>query len=96
MRVDLRTYGLEPPEKGKTDGAGKSPASELHGSATAGADQARFRFDQKRVHALEAEAMAQPEIREQKVDLLRQAVGKGEYAVSDGQVAEAMLADMAR
>jgi anti-sigma28 factor (negative regulator of flagellin synthesis) len=38
--------------------------------------------------------MAQPEVRQQRVELLRQSLGKGEYVVSDGQVADAMLADL--
>jgi len=38
--------------------------------------------------------MAQPEVRQQRVELLRQSLGKGEYAVSGGQVADAMLADL--
>jgi anti-sigma28 factor (negative regulator of flagellin synthesis) len=38
--------------------------------------------------------MAQPEVRQQRVELLRQSLGKGEYLVSDGQVADAMLADL--
>jgi anti-sigma28 factor (negative regulator of flagellin synthesis) len=38
--------------------------------------------------------MAQPEVRQERVDLLRQSLGKGEYAVSDGQIADAMLADI--
>jgi flagellar biosynthesis anti-sigma factor FlgM len=57
-------------------------------------DQAHFSFDNTRVRALESEVMAQPEVRQQRVDLLRQSLGKGEYAISDGQIADAMLADL--
>ena len=95
MRVDLRTYGLAPPEEKKTDRAGQSTAAEKQGSETAALDQARFSFDQVRVKSLEGEVLAQPEVREQKVELLRQALGKGEYAVNEGQVADAILADLA-
>ncbi len=94
MRVDLRTYGTEAADNGKTDRARATPASGEHGNETAALDQARFSFDQTRVRALEGEVMAQPEVRQQRVELLRQSLGKGEYAVSDGQVAEAMLADL--
>jgi anti-sigma28 factor (negative regulator of flagellin synthesis) len=45
------------------------------------------------VRTLEAVVLAQPEIRQQKVDSLRQAAGKGEYAVSDAQIADAISAD---
>jgi anti-sigma28 factor (negative regulator of flagellin synthesis) len=46
------------------------------------------------VRALETQALAQPEVRQQRVDLLRQSLGKGEYAVSDTQLADAILADI--
>ena len=93
MRVDLRAYGVDAPDKAKTDQAGKAPGSATHESGAAGADQTRFSFDQARVKTLEAAAMAQPEVRQQKVDAIRQAVGKGEYAVSDTQIADAISAD---
>ncbi|MFY9561127.1 MAG: flagellar biosynthesis anti-sigma factor FlgM [Terriglobales bacterium] len=95
MRVDLTTHGTEPADKGKTDRTRPAPPSEQHASETAAPDQTRFSFDQARVRALEGQVLAQPEVRQQRVELLRQALGKGEYAVSDGQVADAMLADLA-
>jgi len=79
MRVDLKTYGLAPPEEKKTERPG-APAAEKHSSESTAADRARFSFDQARVRGLEAQVLAQPEVREQKVELLRQALGKGEYA----------------
>lgn len=93
MRVDLRTYGLGPPEDKKTERATTSRATAEHSAE--GVDKARFSFDQARVHALEKDVLAQPEVRQAQVDLLRQAIGKGEYAVSEGQVAAAMIADLA-
>lgn len=95
MRVDLTTYGLGPPEDKKTERATSSRAAEQQPAEAASVDKARFSFDQTRVHALEDEVLAQPEVRQQQVDLLRQAIGKGEYAVSEGQIAAAMIADLA-
>ncbi len=93
MRVDLRAYGVEAPDKAKTGQAGKAPGSVTQDVGAAGADQTRFSFDQARVKTLEAAVLAQPEVRQQKVDALRQAAGKGEYAVSDAQIADAISAD---
>lgn len=93
MRVDLRTVGLGPPEDKKTERAPTARSAEQH-SADA-VDKTRFSFDQARVRSLEQEVLAQPEVRQQTVELLRQAIGKGEYAVSEGQVAAAMIADLA-
>jgi len=93
MRVELRAHGSEGPEQAKTDQTRKTPGSATQESGAARPVQARFSFDKARVQTLEAAVLAQPEVREQKVDALRQAVGKGEYAVSDTQIADAISAD---
>jgi len=94
MRVDLRTPGTEAAESGKTERARPTPTTGEGGNSTSAPDQTHFSFDQTRVRALESQVMAQPEVRQQRVELLRQSLGKGEYAVSGGQVADAMLADL--
>ncbi|HUM07153.1 MAG TPA: flagellar biosynthesis anti-sigma factor FlgM [Terriglobales bacterium] len=95
MRVDLRTYGLGPPEEKNTERATTSRVTDELSDKPASLDKARFSFDQARVKALEDQVLAQPEARQQKVELLRQAMGKGEYAVNEGQIADAMIADLA-
>jgi flagellar biosynthesis anti-sigma factor FlgM len=98
MRVDFTSLGVEPPENGKTGRAGQtgasgttaSSASGSTSSSTSGLDQTRFSFDQARVQSLEAQVLAQPEIRQAKVQSLQQAIANGEYSVSAGQVADAM------
>jgi flagellar biosynthesis anti-sigma factor FlgM len=102
MRVDFTTSGLEPPEKSTTGRAGHT---ELPGTATAagagtgassisGVDQTSFSFDQTRVQSLEAHVLAQPEIREAKVQSLQQAIGNGEYSVPASQVADALVSEL--
>jgi flagellar biosynthesis anti-sigma factor FlgM len=105
MRVDFTTFGVEPPDIGKTgragqagvsgNGVGSVPAS-TSGSPSSSAsvqvqDETRFSFDQTRVQSLQAQALAQPEIREAKVQSLQQAIGNGEYSVSASQVADALV-----
>ena len=94
MRVDPRTSGTEAADSGKTDRARPTPAASEHGNETSALDQTHFSFDHTRVRALESQVMAQPEVRQQRVELLRQSLGKGEYTVSGRQVADAMLADL--
>jgi len=94
MRVDLRTYGLGPPDEKKTERAGAARAQDQHSGESAALDRTRFSFDQARVRELETQVMAQPAVRQEKVELLRQALGKGEYAVNEGQIADAMIADL--
>ena len=93
MRVDLLAYTPEPPDNSKASRAGQSPPAQTSG--TVGMDQTRFSFDQARVQSLEAEVMAQPEIREQKVGALQKLLVTGRYKVSDAQVAQAMVAELA-
>jgi flagellar biosynthesis anti-sigma factor FlgM len=102
MRVDFTSRGVEPPENGKTGRGGQTGASGPTGSSasssasggTSGPDQTRFSFDQTRVQALQAQVLAQPEIRQAKVQSLQQAIGNGEYSISAGQVADAMASDL--
>jgi flagellar biosynthesis anti-sigma factor FlgM len=119
MRVDLNTFGAEPPEPSKpgraaetdaqadaakTDGAktgvSGAPAdasgdvSSSPSSNASAVDQARFSFDQARVQSLATEVLAQPEIRQEKVDTLQQAIGNGEYSVAPSQVADAIVSNL--
>lgn len=97
MRVDLTTFGVEPPDSGKPSRAGQTGASgstsaagSTSGSAS-GYDQTRFSFDQVRVRSLKAQVLAQPEIRAAKVGPLEQAIGKGEYSLPAGRIADALI-----
>jgi flagellar biosynthesis anti-sigma factor FlgM len=94
MRVDFTTLGLEPPEKGKTGRAGQAEAAATGASSTSGPDRTRFSFDQTRVQSLESHVLAQPEIREAKVQSLQQAIGKGEYSVPASRVADALVSEL--
>lgn len=103
MRIDLTTFGVEPPDQGKTGRAGQGtnsggvPASTSNSAAsssTAGLDQTRFSFDPTRVRSLQAQVLAQPEIREAKVQSLQQAIDNGEYSVTSGQVADALVGEL--
>ena len=92
MRVDLQTQQLETLQKAKAGRTAQPSPPKAEDEAAV--DRASFSFDQVRVQSLASEVMAQPEVRDQRVEALRQAVGKGEYAVSDGQIAEAMMSDL--
>ncbi len=99
MRVDFTTFGVEPPDQGKTGRAGQAVgnagtgASNATGSAS-GADQASFSFDSTRVHLLEAQVLAQPEMRADKIQTLQQTIGDGSYSVAASHVADAMVSEL--
>ncbi|MGA2979056.1 MAG: flagellar biosynthesis anti-sigma factor FlgM [Terriglobales bacterium] len=107
MRVDFTNFAVEPPDKGNTGRAGQTgdagsgatssttgSTSSSASSGTSGLDQTRFSFDQTRVQSLEAQVLAQPEIREAKVQSLQQAIGNGEYSVPASRVADAMVSEL--
>ena len=107
MRVDFTNFGVEPPDQGKpgraaqTGNSGSGATSGIKGSTsssassnTSGVDQTRFSFDQARVQSLQAQVLAQPEIREAKVRSLQQAIGNGEYSVPASRIADALVADL--
>jgi flagellar biosynthesis anti-sigma factor FlgM len=101
MRIDFTTLGVEPPDSGKPGRAGQTgapatAASSYSGSAdnTTGLDETRFSFDQTRVQSLKTQVLAQPEIRQSKVQSLQQAIGNGEYSVSPGQIADALIREV--
>jgi flagellar biosynthesis anti-sigma factor FlgM len=98
MRVDYTTFGTEPPDNNKTGRAGQTEAAETaarntSGSNSPGVDQANFSSDPTRAQTLQAQVLAQPEVREAKVQSLQQAIGSGNYSVSAGQIADALVSE---
>jgi flagellar biosynthesis anti-sigma factor FlgM len=94
MRVDLTNHGTEQVDSSRKDRSRATPVASERGSETAVPDQTHISFDQTRLRSLASQALAQPEVRQQRVDLLRQSLGKGEYSVSDTQIADAIIADL--
>lgn len=94
MKVDAAKNGRDAVDDGKPDRNRLAAPASHCGSDKAAPDRARIAFDQSLVQTLETQALAQPEVRQQRVDLLRQLLGKGEYSVSDTQLADAILADI--
>jgi flagellar biosynthesis anti-sigma factor FlgM len=91
MKVNLTTFGLEPPDSSKTPRAGQAGPAAGGASGTTGLDRARFSFDQARVQSLAAQVLAQPEMRAAKIQALQQVIGNGEYAVPAGKIADALI-----
>jgi negative regulator of flagellin synthesis FlgM len=104
MRVDFTNLGLETPEKSKAGRTGQtgaasaadtaSSAASSAGNANAGVDQTSLAFSHARVQSLATQALAAPEVRQEKVGPLQRAIANGNYSVDSGQVADAMAADL--
>jgi negative regulator of flagellin synthesis FlgM len=86
MRIGLNAP--HPPEI-STDRASTSSASTQSASATQQAD--KFSGDSVSLNSLAAQALQLPDVRQDKVDSLRQQIASGEYRVDPQKTADAML-----
>jgi flagellar biosynthesis anti-sigma factor FlgM len=95
MRIDLGQAAQPLPENDRTGKPGASNAeTRPAASSSRGEDQAQLSGGHAKVHALAAEVLQFPEIRQEKVNALRQVVLEGSYRPSPNQVADAVFAHM--
>jgi flagellar biosynthesis anti-sigma factor FlgM len=94
MRIDLNPGAQPLPESSRT-GNQNAASGDTRASASSnllGADQAQLSGAHVQVQALVAQALQFPEIRQDKVNSLRQVVLDGNYQPGSKQIAEAVLA----
>lgn len=99
MRINLDLNNTE--ALGNTQSSSNSSASNAAGVASAsaqtssslGSDRAELSMDHARVAALATQVSNLPEIRQEKVNALSDALQSGEYNVSPEQTAAAMLSE---
>jgi len=87
MRIDLNGIslnGMEREDKTKKAGAKSPGASHVE-------DKASLSTDTLSLSSLEAKVQASPEVRQDKVEALRQAIQNGEYEVDPQKIAHAIL-----
>jgi flagellar biosynthesis anti-sigma factor FlgM len=92
MRIDAN-QPLSNPLATET-AAAKSGKSSSTSSVSSG-DDASFSANAGGISALEANVLATPDVRQQKVAALQQAIRQGSYVVDPGQIADAMLNEAA-
>jgi negative regulator of flagellin synthesis FlgM len=89
MKVELNGSALDPvsqtQDQGKTGQASQTP------NISSDQDTATLSTASAIVSQLTNEALAAPEVRQNKVDALRQAIQNGEYQVDPGTIADAMI-----
>jgi len=94
MRVDLTTSGAGQTDHASTPRTGRGAATaQTSGQAEdpGSTDWAQFSFDQLRIRSLTAQALSSPEVRQAKVSSLAEAIGRGQYTVDAGKVADAIV-----
>ena len=94
MRIDL-TQGSQPaPETSRTSARSGSATNNTSSSNGLGEDQAQLSGAHTQVQALAAQAAQLPEVREERVHALRQAIEGGRYRPDPEKIAGAMFAHM--
>ena len=95
MRIDLHYGPQSTPESDRSGQQKNQVAGTTAEQVQLGQDQAMFSGAHIQVQALAAQASLLPEIREEKVQSLRQTVQSGQYHPDPEKIASALVAQMA-
>jgi flagellar biosynthesis anti-sigma factor FlgM len=94
MRVDAPLSFPENLQPQKVGNSG-SPTQQNHPAPVdSGQDQAQLSLDNQTIQQLRSTLSQVPEVRQGRVDALRQAVSNGTYRVSDQQLSDAIGSDL--
>jgi len=96
MRIDLNPSAM--PELGRSGeaAAGTKPGDVTNLAAPDAEDVAHLSSGSDAVQKLKLQLDALPEVRQQRVEALRQAISDGTYKISPQGIAAAMLAELGR
>jgi len=95
MRVDAQLPIPENVQPNKVQGSGSSAnPNRPAGPVNRNQDQAQLSVDSKSIEHLKAVLSQVPEVRQDRVEALRQAVGNGSYRVTDQRLADAMHSEL--
>jgi negative regulator of flagellin synthesis FlgM len=86
MRIEL---SLPQPTEVSTNRASNSPVSSQSASAASPTDN--FSGDTVSLSSLSAQALQLPDVRQDKIDTLRQQIASGQYQVDPQKIADAIL-----
>lgn len=94
MRIDPNYGPSAAPESQRNSGQNAPAPTPANASPALGEDQAQLSGPHSQVQALATLASQLPEVRQERVQALRQAVKSGHYQASPGQVAGALVAHL--
>jgi flagellar biosynthesis anti-sigma factor FlgM len=94
MRIDSNRSGQVPESEPSAPSSQAASSGSSAAGGVPGQDQAQLSGAHTLVQALAAEASQLPEVREEKVSALRQAVESGSYQTSSEKVAEALFSHL--
>ena len=93
MRIDLNPSAMTELGRSSDATAGPQPGDATALAAPNGEDIAHLSSGSDAVQKLKLQLDALPDVRQQRVNALRQAISDGTYAISPHSIATAMLAD---
>jgi flagellar biosynthesis anti-sigma factor FlgM len=94
MRIDAALPLPESQQPSKVASSGSSVPQNRSAPATSGQDQAQLSVDNSTIQNLKAAVSQLPEVRQDRVQALRQAISTGNYQVSDQQLGDAIGSDL--
>jgi flagellar biosynthesis anti-sigma factor FlgM len=95
MRIDGNGGAQALPENSRPNNSNAASAeARIAANSSTGQDQAQLSGVHVQIQALTAQALQLPEVRQEKVNALRQVVLGGNYQPSSGQVADALFTHM--
>jgi negative regulator of flagellin synthesis FlgM len=94
MRVDAPLPLPENLQPQKVERSGSSTNQSRLASVESNQDKAQLSVNSERIEQLKAALSRVPEVRQERVDALRQALGKGSYQVTDQQLADAIHSEL--
>jgi negative regulator of flagellin synthesis FlgM len=94
MRIDASLPLPENQQTSKVAGSGSSVQQNRSAPASSSQDDAQLSADNRVIQNLKAQLAKLPEVRQDRVDALRQAVNNGSYLVSSQQLADAIGSDL--
>ena len=94
MRVDAPISFPENVQPSKVANSGSPTQQNRSAPIDSNRDQAQLSIDGGTIQSLKATVAQVPEVRQARVDALRQAIGTGSYHVSDQQLSDAMGSEL--
>ena len=94
MRIDPNSSPGNPSLSGLEGASVRKPVQGSEGSTRPGDDSAQLSFSQGAIAALKTQLAHMPEIRQERVMALRQAVADGTYQVTPRQIAQGMFQEL--
>jgi len=94
MRVDAPISFPESLQPDQVNRSGSTGQQNRSAPASSGVDQAQLSVNNNAIQQLKSNLSQVPEVRQDRVDALSQAVSNGTYQVSDQQLGDAIASDL--